>query len=645
MGKPFSEELDRLDSTFRWAEQQNVDMLRHFLKRWNGEHALIVGSGGSYSAAVTISLFRELAFRSPTTAASPLECIAILDRLTPNVFLLSAEGKNKDILSAAEYAAECDLCSGALTLTVNNPLTDFSTQTGALRVFGLQMTWVKDGYLATNTLVAMVLIFFRVFFGDATFKTNVGPFFDKRRLQRRRAQLQTYRDRWLGQSSGLLVIYSMDAHSFAIDLESKLAEAAIDLVQIADLRQFAHGRHLQLATAQAPIVMIAYSAREEGLAKATVRLLPTHITLIEVLIDGEKPEEVAIAGIVDALLITESIAKIRGNDPGQPVVPEFGRQIYALDMRPFNLASRLKQDQIDVVARRKMQAPTGEQVDLLVRQSAVKYYEQLLAATLKAVICDYDGTLCRAESRYAKPSTDVVNEVIRLVKQGMIFSIATGRGDSLKDDLQAAIPVELHSSMWVGYYSGAYFISLAESFDRPTHNPEFQLLWDWLGKSAYRSLCDKSLASVARGGQLSLRVASTRQSASLRAAIRAWLDDHDCRTWRVFSSGHSVDVLDDKTSKRSVVNAISERFNIDPLTQLLRLGDCGHEEGNDFELLNAGLSLSCQSVSVDLSTCWNFGLKGCNQTETTLQYLRSIKPAEEGFRFDPDRSLLGRFTL
>jgi hypothetical protein len=224
----------------------------------------------------------------------------------------------------------------------------------------------------------------------------------------------------------------------------------------------------------------------------------------------------------------------------------------------------------------------------------------------------------------------------------MVFAIATGRGDSLRDDLQNVIPPEMQSSLLVGYYSGSYLAPLSDEFTRPAPNPEFQPLWDWLGSSAYRRFCDKSLASVARSGQLSLRVASASQSLSLRCAIRTWLDNHELRTWRVFSSGHSLDVLDDKTSKRHVVNAIATRFKVDPIAELLRMGDCGQEEGNDFELLSEGLSLSCQNVSADLGTCWNLGPRGCNQTETTLRYLRSLQPVNGGFRFDLERNLFER---
>ncbi len=615
--------------------------LRHFFRRWNADHVLIVGSGGSYSAAVTIAQLREHACHSATAAASPLECMAALSRVRSHVFLLSAEGRNKDILSAAECAASQDLSSGALTLTSNNPLIDFARQSGALRVFPLQMSWGKDGYLATNTLLAMVLVFFRVFFGDTAFRT-LTPLLNQARLQRRREYLKSHRDAWKLRHGGLLVVYSMDAHSFAVDLESKLAEAAIDFVQIADLRQFAHGRHLQLSSTQAPMVVVASSKREQSLAQATSQFFPAHVNVVNMLIDGETPEQVAVAGILDAMFLTEAIAGARNYDPGQPAVPDFGRQVYGLDVRAFISGGIAAPDSIDVAVRRKMHLPAGALIDPAIRQSALTYYERLTSAKLKAVVCDYDGTLCRAENRYDTPSIEVVDEMSRLVRQGMVFAVATGRGDSLQKDLQAAIETSLHPFIWVGYYSGAYFVSLAESFARPDPNPEFQRLLDWLAQSAHGPVCNKPLDTVARGGQLSFRVPSARQSASLRAAIRAWLDAHGCRSWRVFSSGHSVDVLDEHTSKRNVVDTLSRRLNIDPLTQVLRLGDCGQEEGNDFELLSEGLSLSCHGASADLSACWNFGLSGCDQTETTLRYLRRLQPVNGGFQFDPQRSLFAR---
>jgi len=93
LGKPYSDELEGLAHTFEWAGQQPVDQLRRFLSRWSGEHVAVVGSGGSYSAALIVALFRELVHHSPTSAVTPLEFDAMLRRLSPRTLLLSAEGK------------------------------------------------------------------------------------------------------------------------------------------------------------------------------------------------------------------------------------------------------------------------------------------------------------------------------------------------------------------------------------------------------------------------------------------------------------------------------------------------------------------------------------------------------------------------
>ncbi len=100
--------------------------------------------------------------------------------------------------------------------------------------------------------------------------------------------------------------------------------------------------------------------------------------------------------------------------------------------------------------------------------------------------------------------------------------------------------------------------------------------------------------------------------------------------WRAYASGHSVDVLDANTSKQWVVELLAKRFGLDPINEVLRIGDSGHEDGNDFELLCEGISLSCDGVSSDLDSCWNFGPKGNNQVEATISYLRALVPGGDG---------------
>lgn len=640
MGRPYSKELDGFADTYCWAlQQEGVEYLRLFLQRWGGDPVVVVGSGGSYSAAKAFAVFREVAHGSPTATATPLEFIASIEHLAPRALLLSAEGKNKDVLAAAQAAARADLTIGAVTLTSQNPLLDLARESGALRPFAFPMSWSKDGYLATNSLLGTVLVLYRAFFGDQAFRANIGPLLESARLAARRRQLAEFDAVDQARAHGVLLLHSARARAFATDLESKLAEGALAWVQATDLRQFAHGRHLQLALRpEKPVIVAAFTEGERALAEATLAALPPGTAQYRVVIDGQTEQDAAVAGIVDAMLLTEAIARGATHDPGQPQVPEFGRRLHALDLRALLPGRTHRLGAIELAARRKTEggdADAREPTNAIVLQAAQGYLTRLTQARFKALICDFDGTLLRAENRYDHMDQAVVDEVCKLMRGGLAFAMATGRGDSLSSSLASSFPKELHDRIIIGYYSGAFIAQLDAPFLRPDPNPQFEELYEWLQGSAYRRYC-KPPAKAARGGQYSVRVGSARHSGRLRAAIRSWLDATGRSGWRVFCSGHSVDVLDDKTSKRRVVEHLAARLSIDPDSEILRLGDCGQEDGNDFELLGEGFSLSCDGVSTDLRSCWNFCRHGNNQAEATLWYLRALVQEGDVFRLSED---------
>lgn len=636
MGKPYSDELDGFAHTFHWAGQQPVDQLHRFLSRWSGEHVAVVGSGGSYSAALVVALFRELVHHSPTAAVTPLEFIAMLRRLSPCALLLSAEGKNRDVLAAAQAAQAADLSSAALTLTTSNPLLKFATAHASLRAFAFQMDWGKDGYLATNTLLAISVLAYRAFFGHSDFMVQLSPLFHPERLADRRKHFRSWTRLELARKSGLLVLFSSQAKPFAVDLESKFAEAALAHVQLADLRQFAHGRHLQLAAQSPMAVILATSAEEAPLADATARLLPSNVQQWTIELDGQREQDTAIAGLIDAMFVTDAFAQACGIDPGQPDVPAFGRAIHIIDPALAMQPMPKVQSRLELAARRK-EAPLGRCAHVAKPHAvaaAAVYADTLTQAAIKATVCDFDGTLCRAENRFDSMATEHVELVSSLLRQGMVLAIATGRGGSLHDELRESFAPELHSAITVGYYSGSLIARLDEPFDQPPANVAFRDLWDWLQKSVYLDYC-KPLSELARGGQLSIRIGNAHECARLIAAIKHWLKYNDLRGWRAFSSGHSIDILDADTSKRKVVAYVAAQCRIDPNTEILRLGDAGHEGGNDHELLSEGLSLSCERVSVDLASCWNFGALGSNQVDVTSAYLRGLARRDGAFRLLP----------
>ena len=102
--------------------------------------------------------------------------------------------------------------------------------------------------------------------------------------------------------------------------------------------------------------------------------------------------------------------------------------------------------------------------------AAADYADTLTRAEVKAIVCDFDGTLCRAENRFDPMAVEHAEQVSSLLRQGMVLAIATGRGNSLYDDLRNRFAPELHSAITVGYYSGSLIARLDEPFEQAQLN-------------------------------------------------------------------------------------------------------------------------------------------------------------------------------
>ena len=129
-----------------------------------------------------------------------------------------------------------------------------------------------------------------------------------------------------------LVLYGPSTRVGAIDIESKFAEAALGHVQLADYRNFAHGRHHWLAKRSETSAVLAFiSDADRALAERTLNLLPADVPQARVSFDGG-PSAAALASLLAALRITGWAGAGRGIDPGRPGVPEFGRKLYHLPL-------------------------------------------------------------------------------------------------------------------------------------------------------------------------------------------------------------------------------------------------------------------------------------------------------------------------
>ena len=130
----------------------------------------------------------------------------------------------------------------------------------------------------------------------------------------------------LWERETVLILHGYATQSAAIDLESKFTEAAIGHVQVADYRNFAHGRHHWLARHGGASGVLAFvTPSDRKLADKTLRLLPEEVAVLRVDLaeDGVKG---GLASLALALHLAGMAGEARGIDPGRPKVSDIRSQ-------------------------------------------------------------------------------------------------------------------------------------------------------------------------------------------------------------------------------------------------------------------------------------------------------------------------------
>lgn len=616
MGKRFIDELQQIPETVRWAAEQDVTLLRRAVQLFGDRGLLAVGSGGSFTAAAYAADQHFRVYGRLSQPITPLEVFQVQSNAAANVagLLLSAEGKNHDILAAAKQLRLRACPAIGLTLRAASPLVQLSDETGAASLAVYDMPWGKDGYLATNSLVATLILLWRAYAADAVIAAEL-PL-----LMSWYLKFDHYVEQagYMKLSGRALILHGTVGRIGAIDLESKLTEGALAFGQVCNFRQFAHGRHLQLSQFSKPVDVVSFSSEDDPLAAETIRLLPKlagHV--LNVALPRISDAGAEIAGVLAAMVLTRAWAG-RHVDPGQPVVPNFGRALHALDV------SKLAPHALPPSSAILRKKGYGDAPEVLI-EHARSYIYRLQAARFKLLACDFDGTFCETVKRFEGIDPCIAPELTRLARSGVHLAFATGRGAKLKQVLREKLPEDMWPMVTVGCYSGSYIFNLADKdATAPPPDPRLAELIEWLHKTRALSV---QVEPCIDAGQLSLRGVSGNDKIRLISAITDWVAQKGHYGWRTFSSGHSIDVITEKAGKLLVVHDICSRLGLDPLTQVLRIGDAGDFGGNDYELLSEGLALSVDAVPPSVNQCWNLlprMLSGVRGTEYYLQKLEVI---------------------
>src|SRR5208283_3513549 len=150
----YDAELEKLPETYSAAVRADVARLKAAIAGASQSSLIAVGSGGSFTVATVMCNLHESYTGHVSRPSTPLEiiCNPTLAASSP-VFLISAEGKNPDIVEALSRARRNSARAvHILTNRAESPLTERARQLTEIGTHVYEMA-AKDGYLGTNSLL------------------------------------------------------------------------------------------------------------------------------------------------------------------------------------------------------------------------------------------------------------------------------------------------------------------------------------------------------------------------------------------------------------------------------------------------------------------------------------------------------------
>lgn len=643
MRSAFQDRLDALPETYRHAREEHVDVLVQEFRAAAGLQVIAVGSGGSLITARLLARLVQRHHRSVAGAATPLEfgVDAELAR-GKHLWLFSAEGANPDILAALDLALAAE--PARLTVLCNradSPLASAAAAAGC-HVLAFPTRGQRDGFLATHTLLLSSTLLLRAAAAaiGANDPTSAPIVIDALPVEVWAAKAARRLGPVIGRET-LIVVYDPEVAEAAWLVETNMWEAALGNVQIADLRNFAHGRHYWLAKRAPTTSLLALTTPStEAIWTGIEAALPSDISRARVAF--EAAPSTPIAAIWAGMEITGLAGDAAAIDPGKPGVPAFGRAIYnasglsSVPRTQDQLAPALRKQ----AARRAAGLPLESFDDI--RRHEQSFRNRIAETPFDGVILDYDGTVVDTKARQLPPTESTVAALVAVLGRGVVLGVATGRGGSVGDDLRTVLPPAVWPQVFVGYYNGGACLPLGEPLNKGSI-PE---------DAAFAGLVREVGANLAVAGWLEdVKLQRVQVSfiprrgiglAPLRTAVLEAAGRLRLAGYTALNSSHSVDVLAPTVSKLNLLEFLRFRLGI-PSAAFLCVGDSGAWPGNDHDLLATPYALSVDSVSARFDTCWNLLPAGCSGPRGLRLYLKGLVTQASGsfvLRLSPTGSTL-----
>lgn len=250
-----------------------------------------------------------------------------------------------------------------------------------------------------------------------------------------------------------------------------------------------------------------------------------------------------------------------------------------------------------------------------------QFMANIRKVNIKAIVMDYDGTAyAGGQLNNALPDTEMVALLVELLERGIYLGFASGRGESLRSALRAALPKTLWPRVYAAYQDGAECARLDDDavplpYEKKREHSALMLArekLEWIFAAwpdgPYMRAENKLL-----GVYGAVEMGKFIFSACCGVAVPLGL--------KVFHGGRMTDITLPDVSKRNLRSLMPAGQD-----EILSVGDAGAWPGNDCELLDNPLGVSVGSMSANPACCWRITRE--TGIESTRRILKAILKSE-----------------
>lgn len=308
---------------------------RYIVENIIGKNSLIVGSGGSFTAAVFGEAIYLHSLSKIAKAITPFEFEG-LEKVDPDtvVWLISHGGANTDILGAALNAQKMGHKNVVvLTGSKNSKLSEMANENNWKSVF---IQSQERNFVSIIGLLSQVSSLCGLLFPDNELKEldrfftedSLRTYFNSAVRETRSISNQIVKSPQTLETTHLVSFARGWGWPALVDLESKIVEGGICTIEISELKNFTHGRYINLFGHPNRRTLVLATPKDDELVNFLYKKFRRYVPTFVMQTDEDGPVGGLIL-MIKVLFLTYYLGQISKKDILKPRFPPQARGLYS----------------------------------------------------------------------------------------------------------------------------------------------------------------------------------------------------------------------------------------------------------------------------------------------------------------------------